>query len=154
MLFHVFSYRKSIQIFLFYKFFCTNLVWTRNSSNIFRSNHCRCSIKKLFLKILWYWQENTCVGVSFLLKLQAFRPLTVLKRDFNTYIFLWISRNLYKTPILMNICERLLLHFLKPFCNNILQIIFDKTKMKVCSNQSRLKKNVSYPKVLDEDTKD
>ena len=43
---------------------------------------------------MWYSQENSCVGVSFLLKLQAFRLLTVLKRDFNIDIFLWISRML------------------------------------------------------------
>ena len=30
-LFHVFNYRVSIQIFLSYKFFCTNLAWIRNS---------------------------------------------------------------------------------------------------------------------------
>ena len=29
--FHVFNYRMSIQIFLFYKFFCTNLAWIKNS---------------------------------------------------------------------------------------------------------------------------
>ena len=50
--------------------------------------------KKLFSNILWYSQENTCVGVSFLVKLQAFRPVTILKRDSNTDIFLWISGNL------------------------------------------------------------
>ena len=32
-----------------------------------RSSHRRCSIKKVFLKIL---QENTYVGISFLIKLQ------------------------------------------------------------------------------------
>ena len=32
---------------------------------LFRSRHQRCSIKKLFLKVLQYSQENTCVGVSF-----------------------------------------------------------------------------------------
>ena len=30
-LFHVFNYRTSIQIFLFYKLFCTNLAWIKNS---------------------------------------------------------------------------------------------------------------------------
>ena len=29
-----------------------------------KSNHQMCSIKKLFLKILQYSQENNCVGVS------------------------------------------------------------------------------------------
>ena len=94
MLFHVFNYRMSIQIFLLFKFLCTNLAWIkilRNSSTIFRSSHQRCSIKKLFLKILCYAQESTCAVFSFLLKLQDFRPLTALKRDFKTDIFLWIS---------------------------------------------------------------
>ena len=34
-----------------------------------RSSHRRCSIKKLFLKILQYSQDNTCVVFSFLTKL-------------------------------------------------------------------------------------
>ena len=75
----------SLQIFLFYKFFCTNISQVeleilRNSSTIFRSSHWRCSIKKLFSNILWYSQKNTCVGVSFLIKLQIIRPVTLLKR--------------------------------------------------------------------------
>ena len=32
---------------------------------IFRKNHQRCSVKKLFLNILQYSQENTYVGVPF-----------------------------------------------------------------------------------------
>ena len=46
-------------------------VWARNYryelwvKDRFRSSHHRCSIKKLFLKISQYSQENTCVGVSF-----------------------------------------------------------------------------------------
>ena len=44
-LFHVFIYYStSLQIFLFYKFFSTNV------STIFRSSHRRCSIKKAILK--------------------------------------------------------------------------------------------------------
>ena len=31
-------------------------------------------------------QENTCVGVSFLIKLQAFGPATLSKRDFNACV--------------------------------------------------------------------
>ena len=55
-----------------------------------RSTHWRHSIKKLFLKNLQYSQENTCGGVSFLVKLQK----TLLKRDSNTGAFLWKLRNL------------------------------------------------------------
>ena len=44
------------------------------------------------LKILQYSQENTSVGVSFLIKMQAFRSTTLLKEDSNTGIFLTILR--------------------------------------------------------------
>ena len=39
-----------------------------------------------------YSQENTCVGVSFSIKLQTWRPATLLKRDSSTGVFLWIFR--------------------------------------------------------------
>ena len=81
--FHVFIYYStSLQIFLFYKFFC------RNNSTIFRSSHQKCSIKKLLSNILWYTQENTCDETSLLIKLKAIRPVALLLRDSNTDIFL------------------------------------------------------------------
>ena len=49
--------------------------------------------KNLFLKISLYLQQNTCVGVSFLIKIQAFRPATLLKRDSNTGVFLTMLQN-------------------------------------------------------------
>ena len=83
---------------LFCTFFWTDILLEleilRNSSTIFRNSHRGCSIKQLFLRILWYSQESTYVRVSFLLNLWAFGPLTVLKRDFNTDIFWWILGNL------------------------------------------------------------
>ena len=54
----------------------------------FRNSHQRCSIKKLFLEILQYAQENTCVGVSFF-------SVNIAKFQ--------------RTPILKNIYKRLLL---------------------------------------------
>ena len=45
--------------------------------------------KKVFLKISLYSQENTCVG-AYLVSLES----TLLKKDSNTDIFLWILRNL------------------------------------------------------------
>ena len=51
---------------------------------IIRSSHRRCSIKKATLKNFW--------------------------RDFNTAVFLWILQKILRTPILKNICERLLLN--------------------------------------------
>ena len=44
----------------------------------------KCSARKLFLKNAQYSQENTCVGISFLIKMQAFRAPALLKRDSNT----------------------------------------------------------------------
>ena len=47
----------------------------------------KCSTRKLFLKISQYSQENTCVGISFLIKMQAVRPPALLKRVSNTGVF-------------------------------------------------------------------
>ena len=67
----------------------------------------RCSLKKLFLIILQYSQENTCVGgIPFLIKIIFNkRPTTLSKRDSNASVFLVILPNFF----LKNICERLLL---------------------------------------------
>ena len=48
----------------------------------------RSSIKKLFLKIWQYSQKNTCVGVSFQIKMYVFSPEAFSKRGFNTGFFL------------------------------------------------------------------
>ena len=59
----------------------------------------------IFWKILQYWQESTCVGVSFFNKVtacQASRPTTLLKRDSSTNVFLWILRNFLITVFLLN----------------------------------------------------
>ena len=47
----------------------------------------KCSKRKLFLKVSQYSQENTCVGISFLIKMQAFRVPALLKRDSNAGVF-------------------------------------------------------------------
>ena len=41
----------------------------------------RCSVKKVFLELSQYSQENNCAGVSFLIKLQAKTLQLYLKRD-------------------------------------------------------------------------
>ena len=66
------------------------------------------STRKVFLKNSQYSQENTCVGISFWIKMQAFRAQALLKGDSNTGVFANIEKTL-RTPILKNICERLLL---------------------------------------------
>ena len=45
------------------------------------------STRKLFLKISQYSQKNTCVGISFLIKIQAFREPALLKRDLTKGVF-------------------------------------------------------------------
>ena len=46
-----------------------------------------CSTRKLFLKLWQYSQENICVGISFLIKMQAFRAPALLKTHSNTGVF-------------------------------------------------------------------
>ena len=66
-------------------------------------------VLKIFAIFIWnfflqYSYENTCVRVSFLIKLHA----TLLKRDSSTGIFCELC-SIWKTPFLKNICEQLLL---------------------------------------------
>ena len=62
--------------------------------------------KKLILKIS---QENTCVGVSFLIKMHAYMPASLLKRHCSTGVFLTVIAKFLRASILKSICERLLL---------------------------------------------
>ena len=110
MLFGIFNWRKFIQISFEFKHkleFLMNssvqiplikLEFLRNSSIIFKSSYQRCFIQKTVLKSLWYSQKNNCGGVSFLIKLQTFEPVTLLKMDSNTGAFLWVK--FLRTPIL------------------------------------------------------
>ena len=50
----------------------------------------RCSVKKVFLEISQNSQENTCIRVSFLIKLLALGLPLYWKRDSGTGVFLWI----------------------------------------------------------------
>ena len=53
-----------------------------------RSSHWRCSLKRVFLKVLQSSQENTCVGVSFLINIAGLRSESLLKRDSDMGVFL------------------------------------------------------------------
>ena len=55
-----------------------------------------CSIKLVLKKILRNSQEDTCVGVSFFNKVAGLWPGTLLKRDSNTSVFLWILWNFWE----------------------------------------------------------
>ena len=61
----------------------------------------RCSSKWGFLKISQCAQENTCWSL-FLIKLQAWRPATLLKRDSSTGFLLLILRNFKETLFSQN----------------------------------------------------
>ena len=66
------------------------------------------STKKLFLKVLQYSQENSYVGISFLIKMQVFRASALLEET-QTQVFFANIEKFLRTPILKNICKRLLL---------------------------------------------
>ena len=57
-----------------------------------RCSHQRCSVKKGVLKIFANL-TGRYVLQSLLIKLQALKPATLCKRDSNTGVFLWMSRN-------------------------------------------------------------
>ena len=68
--FCTYIYAKTLTVSLLTVFFIFNRI-PRNVVNktfwsfLVRSSHRRCSIKKLFLRISRFLQENTCVGASF-----------------------------------------------------------------------------------------
>ena len=78
-----------------------------------RSNHQRCSIeqKRLFLKILQYSQENTCVGSRFN-RLAGFKTCNFIKKRLQHWCFPMNIAKFLRTLILKKICEQLLLPFL------------------------------------------
>ena len=91
-----FSTNISLLWILLYKCFS---ILIRNSQKFF--NHFQKQPPEMFHKkhcFQTFWdshRKSLCVGVSFLIKVQPIRPVTFLKRDSNTDIFLWISGNTY-----------------------------------------------------------
>ena len=63
-------------------------------SPIFRSSHQRCSIKAVPKNLAIFTTRKHLWWSLFLIKLQTLRPGTLLKRDSNTGVFLWILQNL------------------------------------------------------------
>ena len=60
----------------------------------YRNSHQRCSVKKAALKnFATFAGKHPCWSL-FSMKLQAWKPATLLKRDSNTFVFLWILQNL------------------------------------------------------------
>ena len=80
----------------------------RSSHVTCRSHHRRCSVKKSFLKNFASFTKKPTVLESFLIKLQAF-SLQVFFKRIPTQMLSVKFVKLLRTPILKNICERLLL---------------------------------------------
>ena len=66
--------------------------------------------KEVLLKILQYLQENTCVGV-FLKQVTGLQVYNFIKKRLQHRCFPVNIAKFLRTPILKNICERLLLKF-------------------------------------------
>ena len=58
-----------------------------------RNSHWRCSAKNGALKNLWNFTGKNLCWSLFLIKLQTFRPVTLLRRDSNTGFFVWNLRS-------------------------------------------------------------
>ena len=72
----------------------------------------RWSIKKLFSKISQYSQENTCVGISFLIKmLWDVHSCSFIKKRLQHLCFPVNIAKFLRAPVLKNICEWLFEHF-------------------------------------------
>ena len=70
----------------------------------FRWSQRRCSIKRAILKHFAIFMGKHFCWSLFLIKLQTFRPATLLKRNSNAVAFLWILRNFkehlfHRTPL-------------------------------------------------------
>ena len=74
--------RKRLLQFLCYLFMYENVQGKLSEAAVHR-----CSSKLVFLKISQYLQENSCVGVSFFIKLQAWRSAFLLKKRFQHRCF-------------------------------------------------------------------
>ena len=110
----------------------------------------KCSTKKRLLKISQYSQENTSVRIFFFNKNAGLQACSFIKTRLQHRCFLVSIEKYLTTPILKNICERLLLRvFLERFptwTNNIgsEEDVFSKAK------QKQKKRNRSKTKVYEQ----
>ena len=77
----------------------------------------RCSVKKVFLKTSQNSQENTCIGVFFLIKLQPGSLKLYQKRGPGNYMCIYVNfAKFIRTPIFCNFGE---LKLEKTFSSNL-----------------------------------
>ena len=74
-----------------------------------RSSPRRCSMKKAVLKNFATLTENYLCRSLFFNKVEALRPITLLKKRLHHRYFPVNITKFLRTPILKNICEKLLL---------------------------------------------
>ena len=82
-----------------------------------------CSVKKASLKNLAKFTGKHLYWSLFLLKLQAWTPASLSKKDTNTYVFLFNLLNFKSFPILKNICERLVVILQEELLNSSSRIL-------------------------------
>ena len=88
--FRKFSHQKICKNYII---LCSEILEVFKFSRLFQGHHQRCSVKKgTFGNFTNFIGKDMCWRL-FLKKLQTFRPETLLKRDFNTSIFLWNLQN-------------------------------------------------------------
>ena len=85
-------------------------IHTRDAGITVRNSHQRCSVKKKLLlqipqySIFIYTGKHLCWSL-FSRKLHAWWHATLLKKDSNTGVFLWIWQKFLTVPISKNICS-------------------------------------------------
>ena len=77
-------------------------------AEVFQKQQLELFYKKAVLKNLAIFTGKPLCRSHFLIKLQAFKPINLLKRDSYTDVFIKVGK-LLRTPILKNLCEQLLL---------------------------------------------
>ena len=88
-----------------------NLVVLLN--NQFQKQPAEVFFKKAILKNFATFTGKHLCWRLFLINLQTWRPTSLLKRDSNTVVFPMNVTKFLKTPILKNLCKRLLVPFQK-----------------------------------------
>ena len=85
-------FRTLPNIFFSKKFHHRRLTFPKRYCTI-RKSHRKCSLKKGFLKNFAIFTGKHLCWSFFLIKFQGCSPATLLKRDSNTYVFLWMLWN-------------------------------------------------------------
>ena len=90
---------------------CLGQYYTKQLPVQRRNSHQRCSVKKVFLKISQYSQENTVLEFLFN-KVAGLQGCNFIEKKFHHRCFQVRFAKFLKTPILKNICKQLLLTML------------------------------------------